>query len=244
MVRFLSSTRFLAVYSGVLTIVFLVAVLTGFASPWGRASFDQITVRRINVVEPDGTVRLVVSDRAEFPGLFLHGKEIARPDRSDSAGMLFVNDEGTEDGGLIYGGKRTGGTGPESFSHLSFDQYDQDQTLVLESSLEDGKRSSGVTVHDAGAFPITAGYIADVERVKAMPEGTQRQEGWKALEAKYPSGAKRGFFGREQDDSVGMSLRDAAGRVRAELKVGPDGEPVLRFLDAQGKVTREVAGHE
>jgi hypothetical protein len=201
-------------------------------------------VRRINVVEPDGTLRLVLSDRAEFPGLPLHGKEIPRPDRNDSAGMLFINDEGTEDGGLIYGGKRAGSTGGESFSHLSFDEYDQDQTLVLESSLQDGKRSSGVSVNDAGAFPITPTYIDDVEKVKAMPAGAERQQAWKALETKYPSGPKRGFFGRQPDDSVGMNLRDAQGRVRVELKVGPDGEPVLRFLDAQGKLTREIAGHE
>jgi hypothetical protein len=30
--------------------------------------FDQITVHRINVVEPDGTPRLIISDKAEFAG--------------------------------------------------------------------------------------------------------------------------------------------------------------------------------
>jgi hypothetical protein len=70
MVRFFSSQRFLAIYSGCLTVVFAVTMLAGFARPWsGNASFDQITVRRVNVVEPDGTVRLVISDKNEFPGL-------------------------------------------------------------------------------------------------------------------------------------------------------------------------------
>jgi hypothetical protein len=246
MIEFLSSRRFLAVYSGCLTLVFAVVVLAGFARPWGSAKFDQITVRRINVVEPDGTVRLVVSDRAEFPGLFVHGKEIARPDRSDSAGMLFVNDEGTEDGGLIYGGTKGGGKddgkGPVSFSHLSFDQYDQDQTLVLGASLEDGKRTSGVTVNDVGAYPINQEYIDVVERVKAMPHGPERAAAWAKLSEKYPPGSERGFFGRQRDDSAEMSLRDVDGHVRVALTVKPNGEPALQFMDAQGKVTKEISG--
>src|ERR1700722_16854173 len=174
MVGFLSSRRFLAIYSGCLTVIFAVTVLAGFARPWQNASFDQITVRRMNVVEPDGTVRLILSDKAEFPGLYLHGKETQRPDRGDSAGMLFVNDEGTEDGGLIYGGRKEAGSGPSSFSHLSFDQYDQDQTLVLGASLEGGKKASGVTVNDVGSYVITPEFIADAQSVRAMSHGPAR----------------------------------------------------------------------
>jgi hypothetical protein len=246
MVGFFSSRRFLAIYSGCLTVVFAITVLAGFARPWQSASFDQITVRRLNVVEPDGTVRLVVSDKAEFPGLYLHGKEVQRPDRGDSAGMLFVNDEGTEDGGLIYGGHKDGGKdagqGPSSFSHLSFDQYDQDQTIVLGASLEDGRRTAGVTVNDVSPFPITPEYVAAVEAVKKMPQGPERTAAWAKLNERYPLGSERGFFGRQKDDSVGMSLRDAAGHVRAVLTVKADGAPVLRFTNAEGKVTKEISG--
>ena len=243
MVRFLSSRRFLAVYSGCLTVMFAITVLAGFGRPRPEnASFDQITVRRINVVEPDGTVRLVISDKNEFPGLYLHGKEIKRADRKDSAGMLFVNDEGTEDGGLIYGASKDGGKGPSSFSHLSFDQYDQDQTLVLGASLEDGRKASGVTVNDVGGYVITPEFIADAERVKAMPSDAARPAEWARFKRKYPGDAERGFFGRQTDESVGVSLRDVQGRVRASLTVKPDGEPVLQFLNADGKVTKEISG--
>ncbi len=244
MVGFLSSRRFLAIYSGCLTIIFSITVLAGFARPWGSTTYDQITVHRINVVEPDGTVRLIVSDKAEFPGLYLHGKETQRPDRGDSAGMLFVNDEGTEDGGLIYGGRKEAGAGPSSFSHLSFDQYDQDQTLVLGASLEGGKRTSGVMVNDVPNFPITPEYVDAAERVKMMPPGEARSAAWAKLSESYPPGAQRGFFGRQKDDSVGMSLSDASGHVRAVLTVKPDGEPVLRFMDAAGKVTKEISEEE
>jgi len=48
----------LAIYSAVLTTVLAVVVLTGAASP-KISSFDEIQVHRINVVEPDGTLRMV-----------------------------------------------------------------------------------------------------------------------------------------------------------------------------------------
>lgn len=93
-----SGQRLLVIYSGLLTLVFAGTVLTGATSSTRRASFDEITVHRINLVEPDGTLRMVISDKARFPGAIFHGKEYRHP--RSAAGMLFFNDEGTEDGGL------------------------------------------------------------------------------------------------------------------------------------------------
>jgi|SRR5471032_2952633 len=72
--------------------------------PIRHEKFDEITVGRINIVEPDGTKRIVISSKAQFPGDFMQGKEGARPDRNSFAGMLFINEEGTENGGLIQKG--------------------------------------------------------------------------------------------------------------------------------------------
>lgn len=94
----------LGVYATVLTIAFGGLLLMGARSAPGNAEFDTISVHRINVIEPDGTLRMVISDHARFPGLIVHGKEYAhaRP----QAGMLFFNDEGTEQGGLVFAGGR------------------------------------------------------------------------------------------------------------------------------------------
>jgi hypothetical protein len=71
MVRFLSSQRFLAAYSGVLL----------------------MTVHRINIVKPDGTIRMVLTNKANAPGAYIKNKEYAHPNRK-SAGLLFFDDEG------------------------------------------------------------------------------------------------------------------------------------------------------
>lgn len=243
MTRTLSS-RFLVVYSAVVTIAFMLTTYFGFIRVVHRESknteFDRIRAHRIDLVEPDGTVRLILSNRADYPGSFYHGKEIARPDRNDSAGLLFINDEGTEDGGLIFGGKLQNGK-PISFSHMSFDQYEQDQTLALESFLTDGKRYSGVTLNDVPDFALTPAVMDEVERVKAMPHGPERAAAWAAVEKKYHSfGTQRASLARDPDGSVGLTLRDDQGNPRLRLTVDKSGTPIFDMLDAQGRIIRHV----
>ena len=76
--------------------MFLCVIAWGQAAV-GRAvpSFDEIDVQRINVREPDGTLRMTISSMAKAPGLMFKGKEHPYPSRQ-AAGVLFFNDEGTE----------------------------------------------------------------------------------------------------------------------------------------------------
>jgi hypothetical protein len=75
MMRIFAHQKFLAVYSVVLTLAFASVVLLGARKSAPDASFDQITVHRINVIEPDGTTRMVISNRTDFPGSYYIGKE-------------------------------------------------------------------------------------------------------------------------------------------------------------------------
>src|SRR5437773_7988027 len=118
--KVLSNPRFLAVYSAVLTVVFTVVVLCA-AAGLRNQTFGIITARRINIVEPDGTVRLTISNRADFPGAWRHGKEEPRPDRREAAGMLFMNDEGTELGGFIFGAQQLPDGSIQNHGHFSLD---------------------------------------------------------------------------------------------------------------------------
>jgi hypothetical protein len=246
-VSFLSSKRFLAAYSGVLTVVFAVTLLAAAKRLEQSTTFDQITVHRINVVEPDGTPRLVLSNKAEFPGFYLHGKDLPRGDR-DTAGMIFLNDEGTENGGLIFGGAKDKQGVAHGYGHLSFDRYDQDQVVNMEQNEDGDQRTSGIAINDVGDYAITPEFMAEAGRIKAMPHGQARADAWKMFKTKYTGDANRAYLGRDTDRSVGLNLKDTAGRVRLRLRVQPDGTPVIQFLDAMGKVVNEFtanprAGH-
>lgn len=237
--RFLASQRFLAIYSGVLTLVFSVTVIGGFAAP-RLETFDQITVHRINFVEPDGTPRLIISDRAEFPGAYIHGKEHARPDRSEAAGMLFMNDEGTENGGLIWGGLKGKDGKIESNTHLSFDQYDQDQIFAVDSGQDGEEKYSGIGISERGDYPIQEAVDAK-ERIAKLPEA-QRKAEWDKFFATHTGDANRIYLGRSPDKAASLRIKDAQGRDRLVLRVNAQGDPVIQFLDDGGKVTKEFSG--
>jgi uncharacterized membrane protein AbrB (regulator of aidB expression) len=67
--------RFLVVYSVVLTAVFVATIFLGAKQSSSRKeAFNEIDVQRINIVEPDGTVRMIISDTARAPGAIFKGK--------------------------------------------------------------------------------------------------------------------------------------------------------------------------
>ena len=139
--------RLLLIYAVVLTCVVTVMLLAGAAAP-KTSDFDEITVHRINVVEPDGTLRMVISNHARLPGIIVRGKE--QPFDRPQAGMIFYNDEGSENGGLIFGGHRNPkGEVVDSGGSLSFDKYDANQIVQVVGVDDHEDKFAGVSVGDS-----------------------------------------------------------------------------------------------
>ena len=221
---------FLPVYAGVLTAVFALSVITGFTRP-RAARFDVIDVERINLREPDGTLRLVLSNRAQFPGLYFENTEYEHPNRS-TAGMLFFNDEGTEQGGLIFGGETDADGNVEAYGHLSFDQYEQDQVLTLSTADSDSLHKAGFSVWDRPEWSMQE-LMQVLERTKGQPDSVTRAavgEFFQGRESAHP----RMYIGKSQSGAVSVRLNDTEGHERLILEVAPDGTPALRMLDAEG----------
>jgi len=229
--------RFLVIYSAVVTIAFAVTLLCGFGTA-RNTNFDVLTVHRIDFVEPDGTPRLVISNRESFPGAYMRKKEYPRPDRRDAAGMIFINDEGSEMGGLIFGGlKQKDGT-IQNHGHLSFDQYEQDQIFAIDSGREDRDKFSAIRIGERGDYPIQEAYDASL-RIDKMPKEQQDAE-WKKFYATHTGDANRIYLGRSPDKSASLRIKDSAGHDRLVLRVNADGAAVVQFLDADGKVVNEI----
>jgi hypothetical protein len=246
MAKFFSHPRFLPIYSATLTAVFAASTaLNLWQAPHGvsgaeqrHIDFDQLTVHRINIVEPDGTPRIVISDKAEFPGGFFTGKEFARVDRAE-AGMLFMNDEGTENGGMLFGGYRDANGKLHSSGHLSFDGYEQDQTMSLDADQDGDERATSYQINDnIGDTLFTSEWFAAFTALRAMPDGPQKQKAVADFRAKHPYALRqRAALGRDPDKSAVLRLRDPEGNIRILLRVAADGTPSMQFLDKTGKVT-------
>ncbi len=209
-----------------------VAALAGAARSPQNGTFDSITVQRIDVREPDGTLRMVISDAAKAPGMIIKGQEHHHPSRQ-SAGIIFFNDEGTENGGLIFDGRQSPDGTRQSSGSLTFDRYEQDQTVQLMSSEEGQNRSGGVIVNDQ---PDAKMDWAAIDRAAPLKGAAQLA----AFKAAHAGGTQRAFLGRGEDKSSELVLRDGAGRKRLVLHVSATGEASIEFLDANGRVARHL----
>lgn len=185
-----------------------------------RARFAEIEVERLNVVEPDGTLRVAVSNNARFPSPIVEGKEGKRSG-APLAGIVFYNDDGDECGGL-YGYGRTAEDGTYTAGGgLNLDQYrPQDQVVGINYHGHNGRNTAGVRVW---------------ERVHGAPVQFPDQESIDASLIGRPY-STRVFAGRTSDGAAVVRLCDAQGRLRLRLAVEPSGDPTLQFLDEQGQV--------
>ncbi|MGH7718712.1 MAG: hypothetical protein ACREON_07710 [Gemmatimonadaceae bacterium] len=71
--------RFLKGAALVLTV--LLAVVSVAAAATHKTRFEELNVERINIVEPDGTPRLILYNSSHTPGAILYGKEHPHPNR-------------------------------------------------------------------------------------------------------------------------------------------------------------------
>jgi hypothetical protein len=238
-IKLANKQHFLVLYSGVLTAVFVATIFLGAKQPALRKeAFNEIDVQRINIVEPDGTVRMIISGTARAPGAIFKGKEYPHPDGRKVAGMIFYNDEGTENGGLIWDGNKGRDGKVSSHGHLSFDNYEQDQVMVIEGNQDEEGKSSFIRIMDQPDYSLEP-LMQLMEKNRDLPK-EQQQAALENFLKSHPRPQSRLFLGRKGDRSAALILKDAEGRDRIVLKVGADGTPSLQFLDASGKVLNEM----
>src|SRR5262245_59596499 len=199
-------TRILAVYSAVLTTVLAAFAYAGPASARVQR-YDEIDLQRLNVREADGTLRMVISNHARLPGVIVGGKENPRVDRP-YAGMLFYNDEGTENGGLVFGGHRAAnGDVVDSGVSLSFDRYGATSQFVQLAGVSDSKNHIvGLTLSETDAS-------GNRRRVVIGPD----KEGTASLSLMDRNGRKRIVLQVTSDGTPTLSFLDADGKVLNQL---------------------------
>ena len=221
------------------------AILAGFglfslgAKSAGDAptKIPHLVVERLDVVEPDGTLRTVIYSKARDPQIVVRGKTYPHPSRTQS-GMLFYNDEGTEVGGLVFAGSKDAEGNRGSGGSLTFDAYEQDQIVRVLGYRQNGEGVSGIDVSDRPDEPM------DFDRMTALAEAKSDEERQRIAEEANFSGTDRAFFGRAWNEDSTVVLRDGDGRKRLVMRVGAAGDAEIQFLNEAGEVTRTIGPDE
>ena len=237
--------RILQIYAASSCAVVVLLAVSAFTQSTATQRIDELTVQRLNVVDANGTLRFVLSNKDRMHTGVMDGVTINRP--RPVAGMLVFNDEGDEVGGLTYSGTddpspealAKGDRGRRANAGIMFDQLKQDQTIGISYSENNGQRSAGLQVWDRSEQPLSD-LIRALNDANALPEGPARDAAIKAARAKAPAGPRRLFVGKNTDKASTVSLADGQGRPRLVLRVNEDGASSIEFLDANGKTTQRI----
>jgi hypothetical protein len=97
-------------------------------APFISQRMNVLDAEKINIREKDGTLKAVLSNSACFTAM--GGERAKQPGGVRFSGLLFYNQQGDEEGGLVYSGRATPG-GQDADVTLTFDQYRQDQKIYL-----------------------------------------------------------------------------------------------------------------
>ena len=228
---------FLRAWALASSLVLVVVAVAGFRQSRDLANTAEVTVQRLNIVDANGTLRMVLAGKDRMHPGVMDGVTIDRP--RPVAGMLFFNDEGDEVGGLTYTGTMANGRGRAN-AGIMFDQIKQDQTVGISYSESNGQRSAGFQVWDRSDTVRLSELITKLNAANKLPAGAERDKAIADIRASAPPGPRRVFVGKTQDKASAIVLADAQGKPRITLMVDATGNPRIELLDEGGKVIARI----
>jgi hypothetical protein len=228
--------RFLRLYAVANTLVMAVLATAAFRQAPAAQKFGEVTVERLNVVDANGTLRLVIANKERMHPGQMDGKVIDRP--RPVAGLLFFNEEGDEVGGLTFTGREVNGV-RQANAGIMFDQYKQDQTIGFSYAEGNGRRSAGFQVWDRSDSRLSE-LIEKLNAANKIADRAERDTALAAIRAAAPPAPRRVFVGKNTDKAATVSLADGDGKPRLTLTVDAAGNPRIEFLDATGKIVSRI----
>jgi hypothetical protein len=229
------SVRLIKAYALFITGLFIVICFSGFTHSAQKQDFDEITAKRIKIVDSAGKLRAILGSNSE---------------NVNRVGLLFYNEEGTESGALVYSGKRDKDGKIDAFSLLTMDQFKSDQIVVLDYDHTGDRKRYGLTINDRP--DVMSAQAAEIIRelgqaLKQADQSGKSNAEMDALRREYLSRipakeivARRLFAGRDVEGSSLVTLSDPDGKQRLRLKVDKLGQASIVFLDQSGKVVRTI----
>lgn len=200
-----SVPKFLIGYLIVVTVLLVILLFLVLRRESG--SMKELTVQRVNIVEPGGTLRMVISSHDRLPGVIVRGQERPPVDRPQ-AGILFYNDESSEIGGLIFGGRRDAqGHVRDAGGMLSFDRFEGNQTVQLMGVHDQVDQFAGLIVSDSQPSQPSQ------PRIRLGRDG----QGAAALALLDTQGRRRLVLAVAPDGQPSVTVLDEQGKVVKQL---------------------------
>jgi hypothetical protein len=227
--------RFLRCYSLTATLIAAAAFVGVAHAEQQITSLDTLTVHRINVVDREGKLAVVITSHDDFPAPIVNGKAVKRSSGAEN-GLLFYNERGDEQGGLTWSGIKNADGTYHSDNVLSYDSVTTDQLLQVDDGNDNGKVYSFMIGWNRPRYD-TPEFQSVIDQLQSATTDAQRR----AIIAQHPDlhSATRYLFGYDDTNTAQVMLADGKGHPRIKMYVTPEGEAKLQFLDAGGHVTAQ-----
>ncbi|MEN7551760.1 hypothetical protein AAG747_27845 [Rapidithrix thailandica] len=221
--------KFLKIYSFVITAL-LLTLFYLVLQPQTNNSLEELTVERINVVEKNGDLKLVISNSERQHNGIINGAVL--PERERPAGLIFFNSFGDECGGLVYDGNEN-----EAGMVLSVDKFRDDQVMQVQymENTKNKKRKYGLQLWD---YPQENSVEARNKRYKEIQNIQDKEAVKKAYAQMKEEGLvaeNRLFLGKNFNKDVGLFINDEKGNPRIKLYIDEANTAKLEFLDEKGE---------
>ncbi len=227
--------RFLRCYSLIATVLAGAFLLGAAHEARVNATFDTLTVHRINIVDREGKLALVLTNHDDYPPPIVNGKVEKRSSGTEN-GLLFYNERGDEQGGLTWTGTKHPDGTYESGDSLSYDSVTTDQLLQVNDGNDNGKLYAYMVGWNRPRYdtPEMQSVLDQLKKANTLDER-------RAILAQHPDlrAATRFLFGYDPDNTAQVMLADGKGQPRIKMFVTASGTAELQFLDANGKVTAQ-----
>jgi len=176
------------------------------------AHFETLTVERIDVVDPDGTTRLAIGNRAHPPAARYRGKIYERS-IDDFAGIVFYEADGDETGGMGVAKLRDNAQRMFIFDYTH--QLTDGVGMINRESVDGEHWEAGFFVSDRR--PYDEGKVASSQGVERI---------WL----------------RNEDQDAALMIADPEGRPRIRIGVDASGAPAITMLDENGEMVFNADG--
>ncbi len=220
-------------------------VMSSFNKNEPDVKYRELTAERINIVNQDGTPVMVISNKQRIAGPVIGGKKYpvsTSEGREYMAGIIFFNETGDEMGGLVFNSFKMPNGRIAGIGHLSFDRFNDNQTISLEYNENRNGVKSGLAFFDRpgdGSFKKSLDLIEEANQKTTSPERlTSIKDSLKHLNQTNKLGAQRVFIG-SKNEIAQLELKDNRGVVKGRFYVNAKGEAKLEFLNEKGEVIQE-----
>lgn len=202
--------------------------------------FRNIEAEKVNIREKNGILKASLSNAEGF-------KVFGRANQDVTfSGLMFYNEEGAEEGGLVYEGTRLP-DGQRASAGLTFDQFRKDQNIYLHH--DEVKNSHGLDINDGLSVMARPDYSQGDEEYRIydslakLPSESREAANLKAAEEGKIStnrvfvGVHRGAKDNVAFDDTGLFIRNRLGQKAIRLYVDAGNKPHFEIYDQLGKTT-------